>query len=602
MAQAHGFRDLNHNATMEPYEDASRPVGERVDDLLCRMHLEEKAGLLFHSMLLPGRDGSDTGGPTGLPDNEPAAAYISDRLMSHFNLAGVMAPRAHAEWHNRVQQLAADTRLGIPVTVSSDPRHGFANLGAAFGAGPSSQWPEAIGLGAIGDQDLAEQFGDAVRREYLAVGLRVALHPQADLATEPRWARIAGTFGEDAELASRLVAAYIRGLRGGEHLGPTSVAAMVKHFPGGGPQLDGEDPHFAYGREQVYPGDHFDYHLRPFEAALAAGVTQVMPYYGMPMGTEHEEVGFGFNRGIITGLLRERYGFDGIVCTDWGLVTDREMFGQLNPGRAWGVEHLSREDRVLKILEAGCDQLGGEACPEVVVGLVESGRLAEERVDISVRRVLREKFVLGLFEDPFVDPDEAERFVGNAELREQGLRAQRRSCTLLKNGPSPDAGPLLPLRLGTRIFCLGLDAAEATRYATVVERPADAEVAVARLQAPFEKRSGGLERYFHAGSLDFADDELRDLFELMDAVPTIVEVKLERPIVLTKVAERAAALVGSYGISDAALLDVLFGRAEPEGNLPFELPSSMDEVVAQRSDVPFDTAHPAYDFGFGLRY
>ena len=506
------------------------------------------------------------------------------------------------EWHNRVQQLAQETRLGIPVTLSSDPRHGFANLGAAFAAGAFSQWPEAIGFGAIGDEKLVEHFGDVVRREYLAVGLRVALHPQADLATEPRWARIAGTFGEDAELAGRLVAAYIRGLRGGEHLGPESVAAMVKHFPGGGPQLDGEDPHFAYGREQVYPGDNFDYHLVPFVAALAAGVTQVMPYYGMPVGTSFEEVGFGFNRGIITGLLREKYGFDGIVCTDWALVTDHVVFGEPYPGRAWGIEHLSREDRVLKIFEAGCDQLGGEACPEVVVALVTSGRLAVERVDVSVRRLLREKFVLGLFDNPFVDPDEADRFVGNAELRGDGFSAQQRSCTLLKNGGESDAGAVLPLREGSRIFCVGVDAEEAARYGVVVERPADAEYAVVRLKAPFETREGGLERYFHAGSLDFDDADLGEVRRLLDAVPTVVEVKLERPIVLSKLNDDAAAVVGTYGASDGAFLDVVFGRAAPEGRLPFELPSSMAEVEAQRPDVPSDTSHPLYPRGHGLSY
>jgi len=593
---------LKHNGAVEPYRDPARPVDERAEDLISRMTLEEKAGLLFHSILIPGPNGSVTEGPTGLRAQEPATAYISGRLMSHFNLAGVMAARALAEWHNRVQQLAQETRLGIPVTLSSDPRHGFANLGAAFAAGSFSQWPEAIGLGAIGDEALVEHFGDVVRREYLAVGLRVALHPQADLATEPRWARIAGTFGEDAELAGRLVAAYIRGLRGGEHLGPKSVASMVKHFPGGGPQLDGEDPHFAYGREQVYPGDNFEYHLVPFEAALAAGVTQVMPYYGMPVGTHFEEVGFGFNRGIITGLLREKYGFDGIVCTDWALVTDHTVFGVPYPGRAWGAEHLSREDRVLKIFEAGCDQLGGESCPEVVVSLVGSGRLAVERVDLSVRRLLREKFVLGLFDHPFVDPDEADRLVGNPELRADGFSAQRRSCTLLKNDGESDAGAVLPLHEGSRIFCVGVDADVAARYGVVVERPADAEFAVVRLEAPFEKRETGLERYFHAGRLAFSDQELRDVFAITDAVPTVVEVKLERPIVLTEIASRAAALVGTYGASDEALLDVVFGRAAPEGRLPFELPSSMAEVEVQRSDVPFDTENPLYPFGFGLRY
>jgi len=602
LAQAEAFRDLNHNGTMEPYEDPARPVSERVGDLLGRMNLEEKAGLLFHNMIVPGPDGSVTDAPHGFIEQPPATAYVTDRLMSHFNLVGVMDPRGMAEWHNRLQELAADTRLGIPITFSTDPRHAFTNSPAAFSAGPFSQWPEPIGLAAIGDEGLVEEFADTVRREYLAVGLRVALHPQADLATEPRWARISSTFGEDAQLASRLVAAYVRGLRGGERLGPASVAAMVKHFPGGGPQLDGEDPHFAHGREQVYPGNHFEYHLAPFEAALAAGVTQVMPYYGMPVGTEYEEVGFGFNAGVITGLLRERYGFDGIVCTDWGLVTDQEVLGTPFPARAWGAEHLSREERVLKIFDAGVDQLGGEACPGVVVDLVRSGRLDEGRLDVSVRRVLAEKFTLGLFDDPFVDPDEAERVVGNAEDRARGLRAQRASLTLLKNDRGPGGGAVLPLAEGTRIFCLGLDPAEASRYGAVVEDPADAECAVVRLRAPYERRRSGLERFFHAGSLDFPDEELRDLVQLMGTVPTIVEVHLERPIVLTEIAARAPALVAGYGASDGAVLDVVFGRAAPEGALPFDLPSSMDEVRAQRPDVPFDMANPLYRFGFGLRY
>ena len=147
-----------------------------------------------------------------------------------------------------------------------------------------SQWPEPIGLAATGDAALVQQFGDIARQEYLAVGIRVALHPMADLATEPRWARINGTFGEDAELASRMVSAYIRGFQG-EKLGPHSVACMTKHFPGGGPQKDGEDPHFSYGKDQVYPGNNFDYHLIPFEAAFQAGTAQIMPYYGMPVGT-----------------------------------------------------------------------------------------------------------------------------------------------------------------------------------------------------------------------------------------------------------------------------------------------------------------------------
>jgi beta-glucosidase len=598
------FRDLNHNGTMEPYEDPGRPAAERVEDLLGRMTVEEKAGLLFHPIITPGPDGSVTEAPRSLSVEAPAADRITGRLVSHFNAVQLRSARETALWHNRLQEAAASTRLGIPVTLSSDPVHSSRSIpGATWHVDAFSQWPDPIGLAAIGDASTVERFGDIARREYLAVGIRVALHPQADLATEPRWARINATFGEDAELASGLVAAYVRGFQGGT-LGPSSVATMLKHFPGGGPQRDGEDPHFEYGREQVYPGGNFDYHLRPFEAGFAAGTSQVMPYYGMPVGTQYEEVGFGFNRAVITGLLREKYGFDGIVCTDWGIVSDTEFAGTPFPARAWGAEQLSREERILKILDAGVDQFGGEECPEIIVGLVASGALTQARLDVSARRILREKFVLGLFDDPFVDAEAAPRIVGSPEFREAGLAAQRASLTLLKNEPAAGPGTtgVLPLREGTRVYLRGVDAEVAADYAEVTTDPGDAAFAVVRIDAAYEPREGALERFFHAGRLAYPAEFLGQLLPLLDRVPTIVVVHLERPVVLPEIARRAAALVGSFGASDRAVLDVLFGRDQPRGKLPFDLPSSMDAVLAQRPDVPFDTPDPLYTFGHGLSY
>ncbi|MFE5485428.1 glycoside hydrolase family 3 protein [Streptomyces sp. NPDC056527] len=320
---------------MHPYQDATRPVAERVEDLLSRMTLEEKAGQLFHSMLMMNADGTPVTETDGsmLPFTTPE--LVEDRHLSHFNLLGTYGAREMALWHNAVQEMAANTRLGIPVSLSTDPRHAFTdNVGASFNAGAFSAWPEALGLAAIGDPELVFHFADTVRREYLAVGFRTALHPQIDLATEPRWARQTGTFGSDAKLTGELVQAYVRGLQG-EELGPDSVAAMVKHFPGGGPQKDGEDPHFPHGKEQIYPGGMRDHHLEPFKAAIAAGCSQMMPYYGQPIGTDWEEVGFGFNKGVVTGLLREELGFTGIVCTDWGLLTDSVIFGEPHEARAW---------------------------------------------------------------------------------------------------------------------------------------------------------------------------------------------------------------------------------------------------------------------------
>ena len=580
----------------EDYRNPILDIDRRVDDLLSRMTLAEKAGMLFQTMIMVGSgDLSEPNSRYGI--NSPEY-MIKEQQLSHFNvIRAADDAETLAEWQNEVQKLAASTRLGIPVTLSTDPRHHFTeNVGTAAAAGAFSQWPETLGLAAIGSAELVQRFGDIARQEYLAVGLRLALHPQIDLATEPRWSRINGGFGEDAELTSKLVQAYIRGFQG-EKLGPESVSTMTKHFPGGGPQLDGEDPHFAYGREQVYPGGNFDYHLEPFRAAIAAGGSQIMPYYGMPIGTRYDEVAFAFNKGIITDLLRGELGFDGIVCTDWGLVTDSTIMGQPMPARAWGVEHLDELSRVKMILNAGCDQLGGEARPELVVQLVEQGRIGEDRIDVSVRRLLREKFILGLFDDPYVDPKLAAATVGRAEFLDAGAEAQRRAYTLLINRDQ-----VLPLRKGRRMYLEGVSDEVASRYGEVVDNPADAEIALLRLKAPYEPRPGGFEAMFHAGSLEFPAQERDRLTEICSTVPTIVDVYLDRPAVLPDLARDAAALFGSYGSSDDAFLDIVFGDAQPEGSLPFDLPRSMAAVVASRADVPFDTADPVFRFGQGLRY
>ncbi|MGC0329743.1 beta-glucosidase-like glycosyl hydrolase [Streptomyces sp. SAI-170] len=579
-----------------PYQDSSRGVDDRVADLLARMTLEEKAGLLFHTVLPMHPDGRpvEDGDEAFVPADTTGA--IRSKLMSHFNLFGTAAPRQMAQWHNTVQELAAGTRLGIPVTVSTDPRHSFTtNIGASMSAGAFSAWPEPTGLAAVRDPELVRRFADIARREYLAVGLRVALHPQIDLATEPRWSRQSATFGADAALTSELVQAYIQGFQG-EALGAQSVATMVKHFPGGGPQKDGEDPHFPHGKEQIYPGGMREYHLEPFKAALAAGASQVMPYYGQPVGTDWEEVGFGFNHGVVTGLLRERLGFDGIVCTDWGLLTDHEIFGEVHQARAWGVEHLTVAERAAKALDAGADQFGGEACPEVVVDLVRSGRITEERLDLSVRRLLREKFVLGLFDQPYVDPDLAEEIVGNSEFRGAGEAAQRRSLTVLVNRDR--TLPVTSRR--PKLYVEGIDARIAAGYGDVVGDAAEADLAVLRLHTPYEPRDNRFEALFHSGRLDFTEEELKPVLRLLDTVPTVVFLHLERPAVVPEVAERCAALVADYGASDEALLDVAFGRARAEGRLPFEMPRSMAAVENSRPDVPHDTADPLFPYGAGL--
>jgi len=592
------YRDLNKNGNLDVYEDPREPIEARVEDLLIQMTLEEKAGLLFINGAVINPDGSieEKAGAPGF--GRVAINQIENQKMNHFNLWQIPSVQAVAGWHNKLQRYAEQTRLGIPITIASDPRNHFSRNIFAMAATEFSQWCETLGFGAIGDAELVKQFADIVRREYLAVGIRVALHPQIDLATEPRWPRISGTFGEDAHLTARLGKAYIEGFQG-ETLQPNSVACMTKHFPGGGPQREGLDPHFEFQKGQIYPGNNFDYHLIPFEAAFEAGTAAIMPYYGVPTDQTDENVAMSFNKMIITGLLREKYRYDGVICTDWGLITDAHMVDTIWPARAWGVERLSGAERVLKAIEAGVDQFGGESCPEHVIELVRAGKLSEARVDQSVRRLLRLKFQLGLFDHPFVDESQLSQIFGSPESRTLSLSSQQRAMTLLKN-----EGGILPLPNGPKLYVKNMDSAVVSQYAQVVDTPEQADFAVLRLETPWVpiETKNPFARGFHHGDLDFKDEAKAEILALLRSVPSIVVINLDRPAVIPEIAAAAKALFGEFGASDEAVLNVIFGKAKPEGKLPFELPSSMEAVRRQKEDVPYDSENPLFAFGFGLTY
>ena len=317
----------------------------------------------------------------------------------------------------------------------------------------------------------------------------------------------------------------------------------------------------------------------------------------MPVGTDYEEVGFAYSKGIITGLLREKYGFDGVVCTDWGTLTDMELMGKPFPARAWGVEHLDLSERILKSLEAGIDQFGGEDCAEALVDLVCSGRVREERLDISVRRLLRDKFRLGLFECARVDENAAAHIAGNPAFRAAGELAQRKSIVLLKNEGA------LPLKGRPRMYIENIDPETAAQYGELVAEPSAADFAILRLHTPFQPRDDiFLESFFHAGDLDFKEPELSRVLAIAREVPTIVDIYLERPAVLPEIAAAAAGMVANFGAGDAAVLDIIFGRFKPTATLPFELPSSMAAVRAQKPDLPRDSEAPLFEYGFGQRY
>ncbi|MEL6866295.1 MAG: glycoside hydrolase family 3 N-terminal domain-containing protein, partial [Bacteroidota bacterium] len=597
------FRDLNKNGELDVYEDVNQPIDKRIDDLLGQMNLEEKAGMMFINGAPVSSDANPAGkeGLEGMFARLPTIVQnMEQHKMTHFNIWEIPSdPNILAKWYNKVQQLAEQTRLGIPITIASDPRHHLGQNVVSMSSGGFSQFCEMPGFAAIGDEKLVAEFADIVRKEYLAVGIREALHPQIDLATEPRWPRISGNFSEDAALSARLVKPYIAGLQS-EDL-KNGVACMTKHFPGGGPQKEGLDPHFAFQKGQIYPGDNFDYHLLPFEAAFEVNTAAIMPYYGIPVGQTDEDVAMAYNKTIITTLLREKYQYDGVVCTDWGLVTDIPLGPDaVWKARAWGVEDLTEAERVQKIIDAGCDQFGGENRPELVLQLLKEGKLTEARIDQSIRRLLKQKFDLGLFDDPFLEESQVDVIVGTEASRKLGEKTQEISMTLLKNDQA-----VLPLaQKQVKVYIQNIDSATVANYATVVSSPEQADFAIIRLNTPWYpvETKNFFAAGFHHGDLDFKGEKKQEILDLLQTVPTIVDLYLDRPAVIPEITQAAAALIADYGASDQSVCEVLFGNAAPQGKLPFELPSSMEAVSNQKTDVPYDSENPLFEFGFGLNY
>jgi beta-glucosidase len=593
------YRDLNKNQQLDIYEDVRQPVVLRLDNLLGQMTLEEKVGQMMHPAITIKPDFALLAFHFAMGRVDIDAAEIFDKHISHFNFYGAPTPLEIAEKLNRLQKIAARTRLGIPLTISSDPLHEAASGGiAAFSVKGFSGWPSQLGFAAARDIDLVKRFGEIASAEYRAVGLRTALHPMADLATEPRWARNFGTFGSNAQLSAEMTNAYMLGFQG-TTLTDKSVMTMVKHFPGGGPQEFGLDAHLPSGKRQVYPGDNFDYHVEPFKKAIDNGLRVIMPYYGIPIDQTDENVAMGFNKMILTDLLRDELGFTGVVCTDWGIVSSR----------AWGVEGMSVRERYKKSIDAGVDQYGGENDPAHIIDLVRSGELSEARIDQSVRRILLNKFELGLFEQSLVDEDAIPALIRTPQYLAAGLEAQRKSIVLLNNKMADTVA--LPLAEGTKIFVDGLDADQAKRYGTLVDSADQADVVVLYLPTIFNgnQAPGSDELMDQFLSTILPDDNLAFSAAVLDKAKVYSEnarlitvVDLNRPAILTELNQLSDGLIGTFGVYDSVLFEMIFGQFSPQGKLPFEIPSSMAAVMAQKEDLPDDSVAPTFIFGHGLSY
>ncbi|WP_129337089.1 glycoside hydrolase family 3 protein [Cellulomonas endophytica] len=598
------FRDLDRDGALTPYEDWRLTPTRRADDLVGRMTLEQKAGLLVHGTLPAAGSTYDVAATTDLVGARHVTTFIT-RLSA--------PPTALATANNLVQEIAEQQPLGIPVVISSDPRNGFSvTAGQTVARVGTTAMPDEIGMAATGDPALVERLGDIIRQEYRAVGLTEGLSPQADIATEPRWTRINGTFGSDPGRARAMVQAYVTGLQGGTTgLHPGSVATVTKHWAGYGAQENGYDSHYYYGRYATFPGGGFDAHLVPFEGAFAAGTSGIMPTYSILRdlvheGTAVEQTGAGFSEYLLQDLLRGEYGFDGVIVSDWGITGDCPaecranrppafFVGPWGAGMPWGVEDSTVLDRFALTLNAGVNQVGGSNEPSYVVQAVRAGLLDEAVVDDSAHRVLQQKVELGLFENPFVDAAAAATVAGSEAFTAVGDAAQAASLTLLTN--TDDVLPAEPASTPA-VWLSGVSAAaaEAVGY-TVVESVADADLAVVRLADP----RGGADLTDLGWTGQEADHAA--LQAAVDAgVPTVAVPKLDRPLVLTDVADRAAAVLGAYGVSDEVLMETVAGERRPGGRLPFELPSSMEAVRAQLADVPDDSADPLFAVGHGLDY
>jgi len=681
------FKDLNKNGKLDPYEDWRLPVDIRAKDLAGKLSVEQIAGLMLYSahQAIPANPrgfgaGTYNGKPIDSSGMQPydisdqQKKFLKDDNLRHVLITRVMSPEVAAKWNNNVQAFVEGIGVGIPANNSSDPRNAVvANAEYNIGSGGTiSMWPESIGMAATFDPTLVLNFGHIAAQEYRALGISTALSPQIDLATEPRWSRFNGTFGEDPQLAADMARAYVDGFQtstGSSEIkngwGYHSVNAMVKHWPSGGPEEGGRDAHFAYGKFAVYPGDNFQTQLTPFVdgAFKLSGKTghaaAVMPYYTISYKQDTkngENVGNSYSKYIITDLLRNKYKYDGVVCTDWAITADEGKTPDIFAGKSWGVEKLSVAERHYKILMAGVDQFGGNNVAGPILaayqmGVKEHGEaFMRQRFEQSAIRLLRNIFQAGLFENPYIDPHESTKIVGNADFMKAGYEAQLKSIVLLKN-----KGQVLPLAKTKTVYIpkrtvpaardwfgnvtpgrveypVNMDIVK--KYFNVTDDPSKADLAIVFVKGPNggvgysreDRQSGGngyvpislqygpytaadareqsiaagdpvvdptITNRSYKGKTITASNEtdlnsILDTKAAMNGKPIIVCMALTNPAVVAEFESKIEGLVVSFGVQDQALMDILSGATEPSGLLPLQIPVDMHTVEIQKEDVPLD--------------
>lgn len=673
------FKDLNRNGRLDDYEDWRLFPSRRAADLASQLPPEYLSGLMTngHTVNVPGISSMSVSGITynGKPYAESGAepSDICDRLreaLVNFDTRQVLlahsdGPQTIARWNNKVQALCESLPFGIPSCNSTDPRNEIKATDEynAGSGGVCSQWPTPLGLAATFDTTLVRAFARAVKREYLALGFHTALSPQADLATDPRWRRVPGTFGENPQLVKAMASAYIHAMQ-------PELNCIIKHWPGGGTGEGGRDAHLSIGKYGVFPGGMLKSHMDAF-CLDAAGV---MPYYTVSYGQDPsgENVGNSYSSYIVDSLLRARYGYQGIVCTDWGIVPDYNGDPQTTGGKCYGVEDLTVGERIFKALEAGVDEFGGSVKASEIMQAwpLWSARYGEEsarnRWEKSARKILESMFRTGIFENPYLDVDNAVAVLSDPEAFAQGEEAQLRSVVMLKNhgGVLPvipgDAGSAsrpkvyLPLRRIPGVYSMtgrlkkapydgySVDTAEVAKHYTIVSDPSKADFALVAITEPeggIGYRDGkympislqyspytasssrtvslaggdpaetGKNRSYRGRHIEVENATdlalVRDTKVLMGSRPVVVLLQATRPVVM-EFEPWADAILVAFGVRSKAFMEIVSGAFEPSGRLPMQFPASMREVERQLEDVPQDMAcwedsdGNSYDFGFGL--
>lgn len=656
----YAFKDLNRNGSLDVYEDWRMNPKDRAKDLAAQMSIDQIAGLMLYSSHVQVQD--------SVPTPELLSKLIDDK-MRHVLVTKVKNAYTAAVWHNNIQVLMESEPLGIPTNNSSDPRN-YTEADGEFNAGSGgdiSHWPREVGMAATFDLDIIRRHGEIASAEYRALGITTALSPQIDLATDPRWRRFYGTFSEDADLCTDVARVYTDafqttpGSKSG--WGNLSVNCMAKHWPGGGSGESGRDAHYCFGQYGVYPGGNFEEHLRPFlEGALSLdGATSkaaaIMPYYTISYDIDPsgKNVANGFSRYMINDLLREKYGYDGVVCTDWIITGDNPRI-EFMDGKPWGVEHLTIDERHFEAIYAGCDQFGGNDDKEPVLAAYRmwcerfGTDSADERFRRSAERLLLNFFRVGVFENPYVIPEETARIVGCPEFVAEGYDAQRKSIVMVKNHES-----VLPMKKGTKVYMpkrhypasisffdrenpnkehwsYPIPVETLEKYYEFTDDPKEADMAIVYIFSPEgnwgyseeDAANGGTgyipislqyEDYTAENSrpVSIAGGDAKESFtnrtylgksdktynrddmllvmetkEQMAGKPVVVLIQPARPFVPAEVEPYADAMLLGFGVSDNAFLDLLSGEAEPYGLLPMQLPADMKTVEEQFEDVGRD--------------